>query len=401
MGFINRNEVFDRGEFTFFVPTQIKYGMGKVSALALEVQVEDDLSTCTNVMIVTDKGVLGAGLIEKVKNGLNDSAYEIKSIFDEVPADSDLKIVEKCAQEIKNLEINLIIAVGGGSVMDTAKLASLLGTYGGEVRDYEGGFMVPGKCIPIIAVPTTVGTGSEVSVGAVVKDHENKTKLTIASPHLYPRMAMLDPEMVATLPAKLVAYTGMDALTHAIEAYVSTETQPISEALALRAAEMIYDNLETAVKDPTNIDARAKMQIAAMIAGMAFSNAPVGATHAISHTIGGLYGLHHGLSNAIALPYVMEFNLEHSASRYAALARAFDVSETGLSDIELGKRAIEQIRKLKASLDIPEKYRDLAIPSDEETINKVTEIALMDICMAFNPRKAEFDEFQPLIQQVI
>jgi len=401
MGFINRNEVFDRGEFTFFVPTQIKYGMGKVSALALEVQVEDDLSTCTNVMIITDKGVLEAGLIEKVKNGLNDSAYEIKSIFDEVPADSDLKIVEKCAQEIKNLEINLIIAVGGGSVMDTAKLASLLGTYGGEVRDYEGGFMVPGKCIPIIAVPTTVGTGSEVSVGAVVKDHENKTKLTIASPHLYPRMAMLDPEMVATLPAKLVAYTGMDALTHAIEAYVSTENQPISEALALRAAEMIFDNLETAVKDPSNIDARAKMQIAAMIAGMAFSNAPVGATHAISHTIGGLYGLHHGLSNAIALPYVMEFNLEHSASRYAALARAFNVSDTGLSDIELGKRAIEQIRKLKASLDIPEKYRDLAVPADEETVNKVTEIALMDICMAFNPRKAEFNEFQPLIQQVI
>ncbi|MBK7993873.1 MAG: iron-containing alcohol dehydrogenase [Blastocatellia bacterium] len=401
MGFINRNEVFDRGEFTFFVPTQIKYGMGKVSALALEVQVEDDLSTCTNVMIMTDKGVLGAGLIEKVKNGLNDSAYEIKSIFDEIPADSDLKIVEKCAQEIKNLEINLIIAVGGGSVMDTAKLASLLGTYGGEVRDYEGGFMVPGKCIPIIAIPTTVGTGSEVSVGAVVKDHENKTKLTIASPHLYPRMAMLDPEMVATLPAKLVAYTGMDALTHAIEAYVSTENQPISEALALKAAEMIYDNLETAVKDPSNVDARAKMQIAAMIAGMAFSNAPVGATHAISHTIGGLYGLHHGLSNAIALPYVMEFNLEHSPSRYAALARAFDVSETGLSDIELGKRAIEQIRKLKASLDIPEKYRDLAVPADEETVAKVTEIALMDICMAFNPRKAEFDEFQPLIQQVI
>lgn len=401
MGFINRNEVFDRAEFTFFVPTQIKYGMGKVSALALEVQVEDDLSNCTNVMIITDKGVLGAGLIEKVKNGLNDSAYEIKSIFDEVPADSDLQVVKKCAQEIKDLEINLIIAVGGGSVMDTAKLASLIGTYGGEVRDYEGGFMVPGKCIPIIAIPTTVGTGSEVSVGAVVKDHENKTKLTIASPHLYPRMAMLDPEMVATLPTKLVAYTGMDALTHAIEAYVSTENQPISEALALRAAEMIYDNLEAAAKDSSNIDARAKMQIAAMIAGMAFSNSPVGATHAISHTIGGLYGLHHGLSNAIALPYVMEFNLEHSASRYAALARAFDVSETGLSDIELGKRAIEQIRKLKAALDIPEKYRDLEVPADEETIKKIAEIALMDICMAFNPRKAEFDEFQPLIQQVV
>ncbi len=401
MGFINRNDVFDRAEFTFYVPTQIKYGVGKVAALGLEMQVEDDLCGCNNVMIVTDKGVLATGLIEKVKAGLADSVFEVKYIFDEVPPDSDIGIVDKCVGEIKKYEINLIIAVGGGSVLDTAKFVSLIGTHGGHIRDYEGGFMVPGKCIPIIAIPTTVGTGSEVSVGAVIKDHETKTKITIASPHIYPRIALLDPEMVATLPAKLVAYTGMDALTHAIEAFVSSETQPISEALAFKAAEMIYDNLETAVKDPSNLDARAKMQIAAMIAGMAFSNAPVGATHAISHTIGGLFGLHHGLSNAVALPYVMEFNLENCPSRYAALARAFDVKDTGLSDLELGKLAIEQIRKLKVALDIPEKYRDLDIPSDQDTINKVTELALMDICMAFNPRKAEFDEFQPLVQQVI
>lgn len=401
MGFINRNEVFERPEFSFFLPTQVKYGVGKVATLGMELQVEDELSSCNNVMIITDKGVLAAGLVDKVKNGLNDSVYEIKSIFDEVPPDSDLRIVSKCAQEIKDLGVNLIIAIGGGSVMDTAKFASLIGTHGGEVRDYEGGFMVPGKCIPIIAIPTTVGTGSEVSIGAVVKDHETKTKLTIASPHLYPKIAVLDPEMVATLPAKLVAYTGMDALTHAIEAYVSTENQPVSEALALRAAEMIYDNLEIGVKDPSNLDARAKLQIASMLAGMAFSNSPVGATHAISHTVGGLYGLHHGLSNAIALPYVMEFNLESCPSRYAALARAFDITISGLSDLELGKLAIEQVRKLKVALEIPERYRDLDVPSNPETINKVTEIALADICMAFNPRKAEFAEFQPLVEQVI
>ncbi|MBI4854154.1 MAG: iron-containing alcohol dehydrogenase [Acidobacteria bacterium] len=401
MGFINRNEVFERSEFSFFLPTQVKYGVGKVAALGMELQIEDELSSCNNVMIITDKGVLAAGLVEKVKVGLADSIFEIKAIFDEVPPDSDLKIVAKCAQEIKNLEVNLLIAIGGGSVMDTAKFAALIGTHGGEVRDYEGGFMVPGKCIPIVAIPTTVGTGSEVSIGAVVKDHETKTKLTIASPHLYPKIAVLDPEMVATLPAKLVAYTGMDALTHAIEAYVSTENQPVSEALALRAAEMLYDNLEIAVKDASNLDARAKLQIASMLAGMAFSNSPVGATHAISHTVGGLYGLHHGLSNAIALPYVMEFNLESCPSRYAALARAFNVIESGISDIELGKLAIERVRTLKVALGIPERYRDLDVPSDPDTINRVTEIALMDICMAFNPRKAEFAEFQPLVEQVI
>lgn len=401
MGFINRNEVFERPEFSFFLPTQIKYGVGKVATLGMEMQVDDELSACNNVMIITDKGVLGAGLVDKVKSGLADSIYEVKAVFDEVPPDSDLRIVAKCAEQIKELEINLLIAIGGGSVMDTAKFASLIGTHGGEVKDYEGGFMVPGKCIPIVAIPTTVGTGSEVSIGAVVKDHETKTKLTIASPHLYPRVAVLDPEMVATLPAKLVAYTGMDALTHAVEAYVSTENQPVSEALALRAAEMLFDNLETGVKDPSNLDARAKLQIASMLAGMAFSNSPVGATHAISHTVGGLYNLHHGLSNAIALPYVMEFNLETCPSRFAALARAFDVTESGLSDVELGRLAIEQVRKLKTILEIPERYRELDVPTDKETIDKVTEIALADICMAFNPRKAEFDEFKPLVEQVI
>lgn len=401
MAFITRNEKFDRSEFSFFTPTQVKFGFGKIAGLANELQVEDDLASLNNVMIIADKGVVAAGLVDKVKAGLADSVYEIKTIFDDVPPDSDLRIVAQCAQVIKDLGINLIIAVGGGSVMDTAKFASLIGTHGGEVRDYEGGFMVPGPCIPIIAIPTTVGTGSEVSVGAVVKDHETMTKLTIASPHMFPRMAMLDPEMVATLPAKLVAYTGMDAMTHAIEAYISTETQPISQALAFRAAEMIYDNLAAGVNESDNIDARAKLQIAAMMAGMAFSNSPVATTHAIAHTVGGLYNIHHGLSNAVALPYVMEFNLDYCASQYAALARAFNIAESNLGDRELAEKAIEAIRQLNKQLGIPSHYRDLGVPATDEVIDRVTEIAMMDICMVFNPRKGDVDEIRPLIAQVI
>jgi alcohol dehydrogenase class IV len=401
MGFITKNEKLDRGEFGFYMPTQVKFGLGKVAVIANELQVEDDLSSRNNVLVVTDKGVIGAGLIEKVKAGFANSIFELKAVFDEVPSDSDLEVIAKCAKVVQEQGIDLIIAVGGGSVMDTAKFAALVGTHGGNVRDYEGGFMVPGPCVPIIAIPTTVGTGSEVSLAAVVKDHETKIKITIASPYLYPRMALLDPEMVATLPGKLVAYTGMDALTHAIEAYVSTEHQPLSDAYALHAAEMIFDNIEAAVKDPSNTDARAKMQIAALMAGIAFTNAPVGATHAIAHTVGGLYGLHHGLSNGVALPYVMEFNVDSCPSRYGALARAFGVSEVGLSDLQLADRAIKRVNDLKAAIGIPGRYRELNVPTDEDSIRQITEVALADICMAFNPRKAEFEEFQPLVRQVV
>jgi alcohol dehydrogenase class IV len=401
MGFINQNLPFERNEFAFFMPTQIIYGIGKASGLANELAAYDDLANCASLMIIADAGVVAAGLVDKVVAGLADSSYTVKTVFDQVPSDSDLRVIAACGAQMQELGIDLIIAIGGGSVMDTAKLASIIGAYGGEVRDYEGGFMVPGRCVPIIAIPTTVGTGSEVSVAALAKDHDTKTKITIASPYIYPRLAILDPEMVATLPGKLIAYTGMDALTHAVEAFVSSETQPISEALALRAAEMIYDNIVAATTEPENLDARAKMQVAATIAGVAFSSAPVGATHAISHTIGGLYGVHHGLANAIALPYVMEFNLACCPERYAALARAFDVTDTNLSALELGQKAIEKVKQLKLQLGIPTRFRELQVPMDEAALQQVTEIALADVCMAFNPRKAEFEEFYPLIQQVI
>jgi alcohol dehydrogenase class IV len=186
-------------------------------------------------------------------------------------------------------------------------------------------------------------------MGAVIKDHETKVKITIASPFLFPRMAVLDPEMVRTLPSKLVAWTGMDALTHAIEAYVSDMHEPISEALAFRVVEMIFDNLQTAVNETDDIDARAKMQMAATMAGLAFSNAALGATHPIAHAVGGVFGVHHGLGNAVALPVVMEFNLEMCPERYATLARAMGVSQTDLSDEELGRLAIDRVRTLLRS----------------------------------------------------
>jgi alcohol dehydrogenase class IV len=401
MGIITKNVPLHRTDITFYIPTQIKFGAGKVERLALELQIENDLVERHAVMLVTDKGVAGAGLVEKLEAGLADSSYQIKAIYDAVPSDSDLGVVRECAQLLTEHHIDLIIALGGGSVMDTAKAASLIATFGGEVRDYEGGFLVPGPCIPIIAVPTTVGTGSEVSMGAVIKDREGHCKITIGSPYLYPRLAVLDPDLVKTLPPKLVAYTGMDALTHAIEAYVSNEREPISEALAFRAVEMVFDNLEAAVNDPENADARAKMQLAATMAGMSFSSAVLGATHAITHTIGAMYGIHHGLGNAVGLPAVMEYNLEVCPERFATLARAMDVMETDLSDEELGRRAIEKVRELRQRLGIPERYRDLGVPADEETVARVAEGAMHDLMLVFNPRRTRLQDMKALVAKVV
>jgi alcohol dehydrogenase len=401
MGFITRNVPLYQTDISSYFPTQIKFGLGKVEKLGLELQIEPDLSTRERVVLVTDNGVVGAGLVEKVEAGLADSPYEIAAVFAAVPSDSDLTTVRQLAGIIQERAANLIIALGGGSVMDTAKAGSLIATHGGDIRDYEGGFMVPGPCIPIVAIPTTVGTGSEVSMGAVIKDLDAKVKITIASPFLFPRLAVLDPEMVRTLPPKLVAWTGMDALTHAIEAYVSDLHEPISEALAFRVVEMVFDNLETAVNDSSNLEARAKLQLAATMAGMAFCNAALGATHAITHTVGAIFGVHHGLGNAVALPAVMEYNLPTCPERFASLARAMGVSRTDLADEELGRLAIERVRGLRQALGIPDLYRDLGVPVDDATIEAIAQGAMNDPLLAFNPRKTELEDMTALVAKTV
>jgi alcohol dehydrogenase class IV len=285
--------------------------------------------------------------------------------------------------------------------MDTAKAVSILAAHGGDIKDYEGLFLVPGACIPIVAIPTTCGTGSEVSAVMVVKDNAEHRKISVVSPYVFPRMAILDPNIIATLPAKLIAYTGFDALTHAIESYVSMEQQPIAEALALRATEMIADNIESAVNQPDNEDARSKLLIAATMAGMAFTNVGVGAVHAIAHSVGAVYGIHHGLSNAIILPYVMEYNLESSPERFASLARALGIFDKDSTDEDLGRAAINRIKELKQAVGIPEDFSELIENADEDSIDHLTEMAMNDVSLPFNPRNTETEDMRDLIRAVL
>ncbi|MBX7219930.1 MAG: iron-containing alcohol dehydrogenase [Blastocatellia bacterium] len=400
MGWINGNHPISRPDILFFMPTEIKFGFGKLQSLPTEFQIAPDLSQTTHAMLITDKGVAAAGLAEKVKQAFAESDYEIRVVYDETPAESDVNAVKQAARLAAEHDINLFLALGGGSVMDTAKAVSILATYGGEPGDYEGGFMVPGPIKPVVAIPTTVGTGSEVTLVSMVKDAESHRKLLISSPFLYPRAAVLDPEMVATLPGKLVAWTGMDALTHSIEAYTCTEHEPISEALAFRATEMIADNLEKAVIEAGPTEARAKMQLAATMAGIAFTNSPVGAVHAIAHAVGALYHVHHGLANAIALPFVMEYNLSECATGYAALAKAMNVAENG-SEEALAKACIAAVRNLKSRTDVPTHYSQVGVPKTEEAAQKITQAAMEELCLAFNPRKGTEEELLELVRQTL
>lgn len=400
MGLMNGNAPLTRPDVVFFMPTEIKFGVGKVRNLPMEFQISPDLGANTNVMLISDKGVSAAGLVDQVKEAFADSGFELKVVFDDVPSESDTGVVKRAAALAKEHEINMFLALGGGSVMDTVKATSLLATYGGEPGDYEGGFMVPGPILPVIAIPTTVGTGSEVSLVSMVKDADQHRKLLLSSPFLYPRMAVLDPEMVGTLPAKLVAWTGMDALTHSIESYTCTEHEPISESLAFRAVEMIADNLEAAVYQSGPSEARAKMQLASTMAGIAFTNSPVGAVHAIAHAVGGLYGIHHGLANAIALPFVMEYNLEACSHGYGALARALGVKEEG-SDEARAQAAIAAVRDLKSRIDVPALYREVGVPNTDEAAQKITELVMEELCLAFNPRKGSPEELLALVKQTL
>ena len=285
--------------------------------------------------MVTDEVVRGTGLVERVETGVTDGGLEVAGVFDQVPQDSSTAVVESCAAAAKEAGADSFLAVGGGSVMDTAKVADAVFTHGGSAAEQEGFFLMPREddgmgrpldIAPLACIPTTAGTGSEVSMAAVIKDPERKVKIEIADFPLFPRLAILDPDTTRTLPARVAAATGMDAMTHAIEGYVSTDWSPHQDARSLQALRMIRDNLERAVeRGEQDEEARGNMLIAANLA----ITISLGSVHAMSHPAGAQFGVPHGVANAIHLPHVIEHNAAGGADiadRYSDIADVFDVS---------------------------------------------------------------------------
>jgi len=310
--------------FEFSLPTKLVYGIGILGNLGEALKPFGK----RRALLVTDEILVKAGPVDKVKAGFKGTDIDIVYTFDKVPPNSTIKTVEACAGLAVKHKCDMIIAIGGGSVIDTAKVANILVVKGGKVADHMGAYLLDSNeaLLPTIFIPTTAGTGSEVTKVAVIADPDADVKLPFAEEQFLPNMAILDPEVTVSMPGRLTAATGMDALTHAIEAYVDKEWSPASDALALHAIKLVANNILQACAQPDDLQARGSMLVGSFLAGVAFSYSMVGMVHGISHALGGVYHIPHGLANALILPEVMEYNLEAQMERYAEIAVALGIS---------------------------------------------------------------------------
>ena len=379
-------------QFSFELPTRIEYGVGVASKLGEEVR----LLKAQKVSLITDPGIIKAGLLDKITSILKEEKL-LYNVFDGVDPNPKDRNVERGAQVVRSFEADAMVAVGGGSVIDCAKAIGVLVSHDGKrIKDFEGKTAVKKPILPFIAVPTTAGTGSEVTFSAVITDTENNYKMTVRSPFMAAKVALLDPKLTVTVPPHITASTGMDALTHAIEAYTVKVSEPISDALALYAIELITNNLVNAVKNGENINARACMLVGSLLAGMAFSHSDVGSVHCMAEALGGVYDAPHGVCNAVLLPYVMEYNAEFCLERYARIAQAmgeiFDTMEEG------AMKAVERVKKLSVDVGLPS-FKSLRVK--EEDLEKLADMAAKNISTKSNPREMSKEDYLVLFKKAL
>ena len=364
--------------FEFILPTGINFGPGAVNRLAGEL---DDIGA-GRVLIVTDRGIVGAGLLDRVIRFI-EGRYEY-AVYDGVEANPKDRNAEEAAALARDTDADCVVALGGGSTMDAAKAVCVLALQGGRVVDYKGKGKIKDRCLPLVTIPTTSGTGSEVTFSSVITDTRENYKFTIKSPAIAARVALVDPELTVTVPPGVTASTGIDALTHAIEGYSVNVTEPIAEALGLYAAELIAANIKEAVHNGKNIEARSGMMLGSLLAGLCFSHSDVGSVHCMAEALGGMYDAPHGLCNAILLPYVMEYNLPEAEYKYARIARAMGVEHK--DDRQAAALGIERIRKLSAEIGLPG-FDSLNVK--EEDLEALSEMSAQNISTESNPRKID------------
>ncbi len=350
----------------------------------------------TQALLFTDKGLVEAGVAEMVMEAVRKSDLKLAGVFDNVPQDARIDVINRGASFYRECKADCLIAVGGGSVMDTAKAVNIM--IGGGHEDFqpladqaglwEGAQPLP----PHIAFPTTAGTGCEVTNAMVVLDVKAKAKLSVTHPFCNADIAMLDPELTVKLPPKITAFTGMDALTHAIEGITSTGAEPVADALGLHAIRLIFKYLPLAVKEPVNIDARGHMLLASTLAGMCFVNTLTGASHALAHALGAIYGVPHGLANAIMLPHVMAFNREERVERFRMIADAMGIEVGRMEAAEAAEAAVEAVRKLRTEIGLTQTLKDFGVPAEREALRPLVELAAVDGQIGYNPRYVEEED---------
>ena len=350
-------------------------------------------------LIVTDIGIVKLGYADNLVNQLR--GVEIgASLFSDVTPDPTLQNVNDGLKQYRDEACNLIISIGGGSAIDCGKGIAIELTNDGELADFMGVDKIPNPGAPLIAIPTTAGTGSECTKATVITDTNHNVKMMLSSPCLVPQVALIDPLLSLTTPPHLTSAVGVDALTHAIEAYISKRAQPITDALALRAIRMISDSLRQAWADGENVKARIEMMIAASIAGMAFSNSSVALVHGMSRPIGAYFHVHHGLSNAVLLLDVMEYSVVGAPDRFADIARAMGEPIEGLSPMRQADAAIAGVERLINDVEMP-RLGEIGIDRNEfeAVADQMALDALASGSPANNPRQPTKEEIVALYRK--
>lgn len=369
----------------FFIPSVNVLGQGAVDDAI------GDIKTLgfKRALIVTDKPLVKIGLVGEIAEKLGKNGITA-TIFDGVQPNPTVTNVEAGLALLKANNCDFVISLGGGSPHDCAKGIALVATNGGSIKDYEGLDKSAKPQLPLVAINTTAGTASEMTRFCIITDEARHIKMAIVDKHTTPLLSVNDPELMLKKPASLTAATGMDALTHAVEAYVSTAANPITDACAIKAIELIQANLINAVENGQDINAREQMAYAQFLAGMAFNNASLGYVHAMAHQLGGFYDLPHGVCNALLLPHVQEYNAQVVPARLKDIAKAMGVDVSAMTDEQGANAAISAIKTLSVSVKIPENLTLLGVKAED--IPTLADNALKDACGFTNPKQATHAE---------
>jgi len=371
-----------------YFPAVNLIGPGAVKEIAVEIKKLE----LKKLLVVTDKMLQSIGVVKKVTDVLDADNIDYV-IFDDVKPNPTTQNVYSGLDLYKSSGCDGILSIGGGSPQDAAKAIGILQTNGGKVPDYEGIGKSQKKSVPILAVNTTAGTASEVTINYVITDEERKIKMVIVDPNSLASVAVNDPELMIDKPAGLTAATGMDALTHAIESYITKGAFRLSDTLSLEAIRLIGESLEDAVKDGKNLEARSKMAWASYIAGLSFSNAGLGIVHSMAHQLGSEYDLPHGVANALLLPYVEEFNSVVCEEKFKNIAQALGRNVEGLTVTEAKNEAIEALKEMAVKLNIPLLKDTSFNPADVERLSVQ---AFADVCTGGNPRDVTVADIQAI-----
>lgn len=380
------------GTFGFFMPKENLFGVGTFA----EVGKKAKKWRPKKVLVVCGSSILQMGYIDQLIGFLKEEDIQTVIYSGVCPNPTDINVAEGVSL-LQQECCDLVIAIGGGSSLDCGKAIALVAANGGTIYDFEGIDQSTKEMIPLITINTTAGTASEMTRISVITHTKESRKMVIVDKHITPQLTINDPSLMVSLSPEFTAGTGMDALTHAIEAYVSIWANPITDANAFQAIRIIGQYLPQAVKNGEDLEARTQMAYAQFLAGMAFNNALLGNVHALAHPLGGVYNLAHGLCNAVLLPYVMKYNLQAKPDKFKNIALALGAPVAGVSVEEAAKKAVKAVENLARTVGIPQRLSDLGVK--EEDLPQLAEMASKDPCTLFNPRESKYEDLLELLRQ--